>query len=278
MDILNLVLIAILIALTAFFVVSEYAIVKVRVARLDQLIEEGKKGAISAKRVNANLDNYLSACQLGITMTTLGLGWLAIEPLEIVLRPIFQQMNGTETIVSIFSFGIGFLAITFLHVLFGKIAPKTMALQKAEKMTLFTARPLIWFYLLMFPFIFVLNGTTKILTKIFGLKPASINDLAHSEEELRLILSESYKSGEINQSEFKYVNKIFEFDNRIAKEIMVPRREIVTLSKDNTLEEFLQVVNEEKFTRYPIIDGDKDHIIGMVNIKEIMTELKHKVT
>jgi CBS domain containing-hemolysin-like protein len=273
LDILNLVLIAILIALTAFFVVSEYAIVKVRVARLDQLIEEGKKSAISAKRVNANLDNYLSACQLGITMTTLGLGWLAIEPIEIVLRPIFQKMNGTETIVSFLSFGIGFLAITFLHVLFGKIAPKTMALQKAEKMTLFTARPLIWFYRLMFPFIFVLNGTTKILTKIFGLKPASINDLAHSEEELRLILSESYKSGEINQSEFKYVNKIFEFDNRIAKEIMVPRREIVTLSKDNTLEEFLQVVNEEKFTRYPIIDGDKDHIIGMVNIKEIMTEL-----
>ncbi len=187
MDILNLVLIAILIALTAFFVVSEYAIVKVRVARLDQLIEEGKKGAISAKRVNANLDNYLSACQLGITMTTLGLGWLAIEPIEIVLRPIFQQMNGTETIVSFLSFGIGFLAITFLHVLFGKIAPKTMALQKAEKMTLFTARPLIWFYRLMFPFIFVLNGTTKILTKIFGLKPASINDLAHSEEELRLL-------------------------------------------------------------------------------------------
>ncbi len=273
MDILNLVLIAILIALTAFFVVSEYAIVKVRDSRLDQLIEEGKRGAISAKRVNANLDNYLSACQLGITMTTLGLGWLAIEPIGIVLRPIIQQMNGTEAIVSFLSFGIGFLVITFLHVLFGKIAPKTMALQKAEKMTLFTARPLIWFYRLMFPFIFVLNGTTKILTKIFGLKPASINDLAHSEEELRLILSESYKSGEINQSEFKYVNKIFEFDNRIAKEIMVPRREIITLSKDNTLEEFLQVVNEEKFTRYPIIDGDKDHIIGMVNIKEIMTEL-----
>lgn len=273
MDILNLVLIAILIALTAFFVVSEYAIVKVRDSRLDQLIEEGKRGAISAKRVNANLDNYLSACQLGITMTTLGLGWLAIEPIEIVLRPIIQQMNGTEAIVSFLSFGIGFLVITFLHVLFGKIAPKTMALQKAEKMTLFTARPLIWFYRLMFPFIFVLNGTTKILTKIFGLKPTSINDLAHSEEELRLILSESYKSGEINQSEFKYVNKIFEFDNRIAKEIMVPRREIITLSKDNTLEEFLQVVNEEKFTRYPIIDGDKDHIIGMVNIKEIMTEL-----
>lgn len=273
MDILNLVLIAILIALTAFFVVSEYAIVKVRVSRLDQLIEEGSKSAISAKRVNANLDNFLSACQLGITMTTLGLGWLAIEPIALVFRPIFQQMNVTEALVSVLSFGIGFVAITFLHVLFGKIAPKTMALQKAEKMTLITARPLIWFYRLMFPFIFVLNGTTTILTKLFGLKPASINDLAHSEEELRLILSESYKSGEINQSEFKYVNKIFEFDNRIAKEIMVPRREIVTLSKDNTLEDFLQVVNEEKFTRYPIIDGDKDHIIGMVNIKEIMTEL-----
>jgi CBS domain containing-hemolysin-like protein len=101
----------------------------------------------------------------------------------------------------------------------------------------------------------------------------SENEIAHTEEELRIILSESYKSGEINQSEFKYVNKIFEFDNRIAKEIMVPRTEMVSLSKDDTLETFLEVLREEKFTRYPIIDGDKDHIIGLVNIKEMMTDL-----
>ena len=135
------------------------------------------------------------------------------------------------------------------------------------------SRPLIFFYKVMYPFIWILNGSARIVTSIFGLKPVSENDMAHTEEELRIILSESYKSGEINQSEFKYVNKIFEFDNRIAKEIMVPRTEIVSLSKDDTLDTFLQVIREEKYTRYPIIDGDKDHIIGLVNIKEMVTDL-----
>jgi CBS domain containing-hemolysin-like protein len=125
----------------------------------------------------------------------------------------------------------------------------------------------------MYPFIWVLNGSARIVSSIFGLKPVSENEIAHTEEELRIILSESYKSGEINQSEFKYVNKIFEFDNRIAKEIMVPRTEMVSLSKDDSLETFLQILREEKFTRYPVIDGDKDHIIGLINIKEIMTDL-----
>jgi CBS domain containing-hemolysin-like protein len=130
----------------------------------------------------------------------------------------------------------------------------------------------------MYPFIWLLNGSARIITSIFGLKPVSESEMAHTEEELRIILSESYKSGEINQSEFKYVNKIFEFDNRIAKEIMVPRTEIVSLSKDDTLDTFLQVIREEKYTRYPIIDGDKDHIIGLVNIKEMVTDLISKET
>jgi len=127
----------------------------------------------------------------------------------------------------------------------------------------------------MYPFIWLLNGSARLAVGLVGLKPASENDLAHSEEELRIILSESFKSGEINQSEFKYVNKIFEFDNRIAKEIMVPRTEIISLSIEDTLENFLQIVKEEKFTRYPVIDGDKDHIVGLVNIKEVMTDLIH---
>src|SRR6185437_13936274 len=125
----------------------------------------------------------------------------------------------------------------------------------------------------MYPIIWILNGSARITARSFGLKDVSKNEIAHTEEELRIILSESFKSGEINQSEFKYVNKIFEFDNRIAKEIMVPRTEMASLSKDDTLETFLQVLRVEKFTRYPIIDGDKDHIIGLVNIKEVMTDL-----
>jgi len=273
LDILNLVIIAILIALTAFFVASEFAIVKVRSSRIDQLIEEGNKSAVSAKKVISNLDEYLSACQLGITMTALGIGALGEPTFEHILHPILAFLNLPESLTSILSIIIAFSIMTFLHVVVGELAPKTVAIQKAEWITFITARPLIMFYKLMYPAIWVLNGSARLITGAFGLKPISEHELAHSEEELRIILSESYKNGEINQSEFKYVNKIFEFDNRIAKEIMVPRTEIVSLSKDETLETFLAIIKEEKFTRYPIIDGDKDHIIGMVNMKELLTDI-----
>jgi CBS domain containing-hemolysin-like protein len=268
-----LVIIAILIALTAFFVASEFAIIRIRSSRIDQLIEEGNTKAISVKKVISNLDEYLSACQLGITITALCLGWLGESTIEHLLRPLFEHIHIPEGITHVLSVGLSFAVITFVHVVIGELAPKTFAIQKAEILSLAVARPLILFYKLMYPFIWLLNGSARITTSIFGLKPVSENEIVHSEEELRIILSESYKSGEINQSEFKYVNKIFEFDNRIAKEIMVPRTEIVSLSKDDTLETFLQVLQEEKFTRYPIIDGDKDHIIGLVNIKEVMTAL-----
>jgi CBS domain containing-hemolysin-like protein len=267
------VIIAILIALTAFFVASEFAIVKIRSSRIDQLIDEGSSSAVSAKKVISNLDEYLSACQLGITITALGLGWLGESTFEAMLRPLFLGLHIPEGITHVLSIGFAFAAITFLHVVVGELAPKTLAIQKAEAITLVMSRPLILFYKILYPIIWVLNGSAQLTARFFGLKPVSANEIAHTEEELRIILSESYKSGEINQSEFKYVNKIFEFDNRIAKEIMVPRTEIVSLSKDDTLEIFLEILREEKFTRYPIIDGDKDHIIGLVNIKEIMTEL-----
>ncbi len=273
LDILNLVIVAILIGLTAFFVVSEFAIVKVRSSKVDQLIEEGSKRAISVKKVTTHLDEYLSACQLGITITALALGWLGETTFESLLLPIFQLFHIPASLSHILIIAFAFTIVTFLHVVVGELAPKTIAIQKAETVTLMVAKPLIWFYRIMFPFIWVLNGSARLLTKLIGLKPASEHEMAHSEEELRIILSESYESGEINQSEFKYVNKIFDFDDRIAKEIMVPRTEIISISKDDTLEEFLPTAKNEKFTRYPIIDGDKDHIIGMINVKEILTDL-----
>ncbi|MFJ9384488.1 hemolysin family protein [Peribacillus sp. NPDC101481] len=276
MDIINLVLIAILIALTAFFVATEFAIVKVRSTRVDQLIEEGTRNAISAKKVISNLDEYLSTCQLGITVTALGLGFLGEPTVENILRPLLNQLNLPESASHLLSVAIAFSFITFIHVVVGELAPKTLAIQKAEQVTLLVSKPLIAFNKVMYPFIWVLNGSARSLTRMLGLKAVSEHDLAHTEEELRIIVSESYKSGEINQSEFKYVNKIFEFDDRIAKEIMVPRTEIATVSKEDTIQQFFTVMAEENFTRYPVIDGDKDHVIGMVNIKELFTEMIDK--
>lgn len=266
-------MVAVLIGFTAFFVASEFAIVKVRSSRIDQLILEGNKNAVVAKKIISNLDEYLSACQLGITITALGLGWLGEPTVEHLLHPVFEKMNFSPYVSNILSFGIAFAAITFLHVVIGELAPKTVAIQKAEAITLLTARPLILFYKIMYPFIWALNGSARGIIRLFGLKPASEHELAHSEEELRLILSESYKSGEINQTEYKYVNNIFTFDDRIAKEIMVPRTEIVALDKNKTIKENLEIIKKEKFTRYPVIDGDKDHVIGLINIKEVFTEI-----
>jgi CBS domain containing-hemolysin-like protein len=265
-------MVAFLIALTAFFVASEFAIVKVRSTRIDQLIAEGNRSAIAAKKVISHLDEYLSACQLGITITSLGLGWLGEPTVEHLLHPVFERMNLNESVSSFLSFVIAFSTITFLHVVVGELAPKTLAIQKAETITLLCSRPLIFFYKIMYPFIWALNGSSRVITGLFGLRPASEHEIAHSEEELRIILSESYKHGEINQSEYKYVNNIFEFDNRIAKEIMVPRTEIVALDKNDSIVDHFEIIKQEKYTRYPVMDGDKDHIIGMVNIKEILTD------
>ncbi|MBP3040352.1 HlyC/CorC family transporter [Bacillaceae bacterium Marseille-Q3522] len=266
-------LIAILIACTAFFVVSEFAIVRVRESRISQLVAEGNKKALAAQKVTHNLDGYLAACQLGITITALGIGWLGEETIQHLLEPLFMIIRIPSAMAQFISFGAAFAIITFLHVVLGELAPKTFAIQKAESITMFISAPLIVFYKIMFPFIWILNGTARGITGLFGLKPAKELEMVHSEEELRMILSESYKNGEINKFEYKYVNKIFEFDNRIAKEIMVPRTEVVALSKNDTIEDFITLVHNEKFTRYPIIDGDKDHIIGMVNMKEIMSDV-----
>nr|WP_181537721.1 hemolysin family protein [Anoxybacillus calidus] len=273
MEIFNLFMVALLIALTGFFVASEFAIVKVRSSRIDQLISEGDKRAVAAKKVISNLDEYLSANQLGITITSLGLGWLGEPTVERLLFPLFEEFHLSESLSHLLSFVIAFASITFLHVVVGELAPKTLAIQKAEAITLFTAKPLIWFYKIMYPFIWALNNSARIVTSLFGLKPASEHEIAHSEEELRLILSESYKSGEINQSEYKYVNNIFRFDDRVAKEIMVPRKEIVALDINQTVKENLEIIKQEKYTRYPVIDGDKDHVIGLINIKEVFTDL-----
>ncbi len=269
----NLLIVALLIAFTAFFVASEFAIVKVRSTRIDQLIAEGNQKAIGAKKVISSLDEYLSACQLGITLTSLGLGWLGEPTVEHLLHPILSKISDNELLINFISFLIAFMTITFIHVVVGELAPKTFAIQKAETITLLTAKPLIWFYRILYPFIWMLNHSASFIVGLFGLEAVSEHEIAHSEEELRIILSESLKSGEINASEYKYVNKIFEFDERIAKEIMVPRTEIMSVDRNSTLEEMMEVVVQQRYTRYPVVNGDKDNIIGIINMKEVLTEI-----
>lgn len=269
MDIGSLILIAILIGFTAFFVATEFAIVKIRSSRVDQLIEEGRPGAKAAKHVITHLDEYLSACQLGITVTALGIGWLGEPAIKSILDKIFESVSISDSVSHVISITLSFLIMTFLHVVVGELAPKTVAIQKAEWVTLVFSKPLIWFYRICFPFIWLLNGSARLLARMMGVNPLADHEESHTEEELRIILSDSYKSGEINQSELMFVNNIFKFDERVAKEIMVPRKEMITLSLDSSYHEWMEIVRKEKYTRYPVYQDDKDNIIGIVNIKDM---------
>lgn len=270
---IKLVLFVLLIAFTAFFVAAEFAIVKVRSTRIDQLVSEGSAAAIRSKKVISNLDEYLSACQLGITITALGLGWVGESTVEKILHPLFEVVGIEGQIASILSFVIAFSVVTFLHVVVGELAPKTLAIQKAEQVTLALSAPLVVFYKIMYLPIRLLNGSARVLTRAFGLKPMSESEEVHSEEELRMIMTDSLNGGEINNSEYNYMNRIFEFDDRIAKEVMVPRTEISSFDKSVTVQEIFEQMNIEQYTRYPVYDGDKDHIIGILNMKQVLSEM-----
>lgn len=279
MTALNLTIFTILIALTAFFVATEFAIVKVRQSRIDQLVAEGKKGALAAKHVTTHLDEYLSACQLGITVTALGIGMVGESTFEFILHPMFEAIGISSNYVHYFTIVAAFIIATFLHVVVGELAPKTAAIQKSETITLIFAKPIMIFYKILYPFIWFLNGSARILVGIFGMKPASEHELSHTEEELRLLLTESYKNGEINHNELKYVNNVFEFDDRIAREIMVPRTEIVGFNKNASFSEVLTTIQEERYTRYPVYEEDRDNIIGFINIKDFLTQgLSNRIT
>lgn len=268
---LNLALLILLIALTAFFVGAEFAVVKVRMSRIDQLIEEGNKKALTVKKVVGNLDYYLSACQLGITVTALGLGWLGEPTVERILHPVFDAFGIPSSVSAIVSFVLAFSLVTFLHVVIGEMAPKSLALQFAERMSLFLAPPLYWFGKIMAPAIFLLNGSARVFLRIFGVQPAS-EEQAHSEDELKIIMAQSFQSGEINQTELSFMQNIFAFDERSAKDVMVPRTQIVAFPQDLSCEELLAELREHRYTRYPIANnGDKDDLIGFINAKEILT-------
>ncbi|MCP3764113.1 hemolysin family protein [Domibacillus sp. A3M-37] len=270
---LNLFLVALMIALTAFFVGAEFAILKVRMSRIDQLIAEGNKKAVLAKKVAHDLDYYLSACQLGITITALILGALGEPTVEKILHPVFESMELSDTMATVLSYAIALSLVTFLHVVLGELAPKTLAIQFAERMTLLLAPPLYWFGKIMSPFIWALNGAARIFLRMFGVEPAG-HDEVHSEEELKLIMHQSFESGEINQTELNYLENIFAFDERMIKDIMIPRKQIVTLEKDISFEDMIAVFDENDYTRYPVTEAhDKDQVIGFLNTKEMLTHI-----
>lgn len=270
--ILNLLLVFLLVLLNGVFVAAEFSLVKMRQSRLVQLVAEGNRLAGVALKVNHKLDAYLSATQLGITLTSLGLGWIG-EPAisELLIAPLMHNLGITnEALISTVSVAIGFCIITFLHIVLGELAPKSIAIQRTEGTALLLSAPLLWFYRIFLPVIWVLNKSANGILKMVGIEPANESEAAHSEEEIRILMSESAKSGVIDANEMKLMDNLFDFSDLRAREIMLPRTDMDVLFTNNTLEENLQIVSETKHSRYPVAIDNKDRIIGFVHITDLL--------
>lgn len=263
---LNLLLVVFLVFLNGFFVAAEFALVKVRQTRITQLVNEGNKRAGYAQKVTQKLDAYLSACQVGITLASLGLGWVG-EPAiaHMIVEPLLGRFDLPAYVISTVSLGVAFAIITFLHIVLGEMAPKSLAIQKAEETALWTAGPLMVFHKMLYPVIILLNNAANGLLKMVGLEPASEHEAAHTEEEIRLLVSESHKSGHIDQTEMALVEQVFDFSETLAREVMIPRIDMVCLYTSNTFQENLEIIRSELHTRMPVADDDKDNIIGFVH-------------
>ena len=269
----NVALVLFLVFLNGFFVASEFALVKVRQSRLTQLQNEGNVRAKYALKVNGRLDAYLSATQLGITLASLGLGWVG-EPAiaDLIIAPLLHEFGvSDETVIHSIAFAAAFCIITFLHIVLGELAPKSLAIQRSVGVSLWLSWPLLMFYRLFLPVIWFLNGSANKLLKLIGVEPASERESAHTEEEIRILMDQSAKSGIIDKDEMTLFDNVFEFADRVAREVMLPRTDMDCLFVNLSYAENLKTVYEKKHTRYPVGLEDKDQIIGFVHITDLLT-------
>jgi CBS domain containing-hemolysin-like protein len=257
-----------LVGLNGFFVGSEFALVRVRSTAVDQMLAEGRAGAETLQEALDNLDDYLAATQLGITIASLALGWIGEPAVAALLEPVIGPIlpAGTLHLVSVI---IGFSVITFLHVVFGELAPKTIAIAEAEKLALLVAPPMKLFYYLFLPGLVVFNGTANRVTSLIGVPPASETEETLSEEEIRLVLSRSSQEGHVEAEEVDMIERVFELDDVTARDVMVPQPNVVTVDEAATVAELRRLVVEHGHTRYPVVDAD-DEVVGYLDVKDIL--------
>jgi len=253
------------------FVAAEFAIVKVRPTQLAELTAEGSSRARMARRIVKKLDSYLSATQLGVTLASLALGWVGEPAFADILIPHLAALGVSSTAVAhSIAASVAFIFISALHIIFGELGPKYIAIDKPLATTLWLAHVLRGFYLAMFPIIWVLNHSSNAILKVVGIKPAGKADMAHSEEELRLILASSEKAGVLSEPNREIIEGVFQFSRRTARQIMVPRTDVTVLSTRKTIEENLELIRTSRHTRYPLCDGTLDQTIGLIHVKDLM--------
>lgn len=266
---INIIIVLLLVATNGFFVATEFAMVKVRKSRIETLALEGSKLAKNTLKVINNLNAYLSACQLGITLASLGLGWIGEPAFAKMLMPIFNLFSIPATVIHSISTVLGFSLITGLHIVLGELAPKSISIINTEKIAMFTAMPLIMFYRLTYPIMWAFDHSTSIVLKIFGITQVNENDPAHTDEEIKLLVEESYEHGLIDKTEMTFVDNIFDFSEKTVKEIMIPRTDMECIYIEDSFDEIIETTLKEQMTRYPVCRDSKDNVIGFIHIKDL---------
>jgi len=266
-----------LVLANGFFVAAEFAIVKVRSSQIELRAQTGSRAARMAQMLITHLDEYLSATQLGITLASLGLGWVG-EPIVARLVEGVMAMLGfapDPVLAHRIALPVAFVVITFLHIVFGELAPKSLAIRRSESTALAIAYPLRFFYVLLKPAIVALNFVANKVLRLFGIEPISESEHYHSGEELRLLLEQGREGGTIEEAEHQLIENVFEFGDTIVKEVMIPRTDIVALDIAEPPLKLIKKVVEEGYTRMPVYDGSIDNIIGVVYSKDLITLLQH---
>ncbi|WP_210463607.1 MULTISPECIES: hemolysin family protein [Rufibacter] len=273
--ILNIFLTLLLVALNGFFVAAEFALVKVRASQIELRAQAGNQLAKIAHHMIGHLDAYLSATQLGITLASLGLGWIGegvVSEIIIGAMHAFGAAPDPELAHQI-ALPVSFAVITVLHIVFGELAPKSLAIQRPESTTLAVAVPLRLVYFVLLPFIWILNGLSNFILKRVGITPMHGSEV-HTADELRLLFEQSAESGEIGGSQQELIENVFEFNERMVKQIMVPRTKLVALDIDSTEEEIFEVVFNEGYTRMPVYRDSIDNIVGIMYVKDLLVVLR----
>ncbi len=270
-DLTNIIFAIFLVFINGFFVAAEFALVKVRPSRIDEQVEKKVPFATTALWLIQRMDATLSSCQLGITIASLGLGWIGEPAIAHLLRPLLQALGIiSEVWIHGIAFVIAFTSITAGHLVFGEQAPKIYALRQPEKVLLWFAMPLKIFYFFSYPFMITLNTATSFFLKAIGVKSVSEHDVVHSEDEIKALLGLSHKHGELSKSEHRLINAVFEFDDTICRRIMKPRNDIIFFDINRSFAECQSQIKENKHSRYPLCDGSLDTVLGIVHIKDLI--------
>lgn len=267
----NLLLALVLVVANGFFVAAEFALVKVRISRVEHLIAQRRMFAKTARWLAQRLERSLSACQLGITMASLALGWVGEPAFAALLEPLLRMVNiNSAAVLHTMSFLIGFTIITALHLVIGEQAPKIFAIRQPEVMLLWTAVPMKAFYVLTYPLMIGLNATTAKLLKLIGLKEAGEHEVPHTEEEIRALLREAHIHGNLTGNEHRLLDAVFDFDDVICRRIMLPRGEVEFVDIHDPLAETIAMIRRTKHTRYPVCDGSLDEVLGVLHVKDLI--------